>query len=112
MDFARPPTDAPGAGDAGGSDQGDVPKMTGWTMGIDGWLWTGAWILALVISVGLLVWPPRHRSTGDKPIDILRSRLARGEIRPEEFERARSLLDQKDKGGRPMSPADDRKVRP
>ena len=79
----------------------------GWTMGIDGWLWTGAWILALVISVGLLVWTPRRRSAGDEPLDILRSRLARGEISPEEFERAWGLLDPTKAGGSAMSSMSD-----
>lgn len=67
--------------------------MTGWTMGIDGWLWMGAWILALVVAVVLLVWTPRRRSIGDEPIDVLRGRLARGEISPQEFEQARRLIE-------------------
>ena len=66
--------------------------MNGWTMGIDGWLWMGAWMLALVVAVALLVWAPRRGRDLDDPIDVLRSRLARGEITAEEFERARSLL--------------------
>lgn len=67
--------------------------MTGWTMGIDGWLWMGALILALVILVALLVWTKRRHASGEEPLDILRSRLARGEISPDEYERARALLD-------------------
>ena len=86
--------------------------MTGWTMGIDGWLWMGAWTLALVGAVGLLVWTPRRHSARDEPRDILRSRFARGEISPEEYERARSLLEPNAKGGSPMSPTIDREVRP
>ena len=86
--------------------------MTGWTMGIEGWLWMGAWILALVGAVVLLVWTPRRRSARDEPLDVLRSRLARGEISPEEYLRARSLLEPDAKGGSPMSPTTDREVRP
>lgn len=93
MDFGCLSADASNAGDTGGLDQGGVPMMTGWTMGIDGWLWMGAWILALVVAVALLVWTPRRRSAGDEALDVLRSRLARGEISPEEFERAWSLLE-------------------
>ena len=66
--------------------------MNGWTMGIDGWLWMGAWMLVLVVAVVLLVWAPRRGRDRDDPIDVLRSRLARGEITPEEFERVRGLL--------------------
>lgn len=86
--------------------------IMGWTMGIDGWLWMGIWILALVISVALLVWTPRRRASRDEPLDILRSRLAHGEISPEEFERARGLLEEGTKRGTPMGPASDREVRP
>lgn len=66
--------------------------MDGWTMGLDGWLWMGAWIIALVVTVGLLVWTPRRDRDRDAPIDVLRSRLAHGEITPDEFQRARGLL--------------------
>jgi uncharacterized membrane protein len=86
--------------------------MAGWTMGLDGWIWMGAWIAALVVAVGLLVWTPRRRSAGEEPLDILRGRLARGEIDPEEYERARSLLEPNAKDGNPMSPTIDREVRP
>ena len=66
--------------------------MNGWTMGIDGWLWMGAWMLVLVVAVALLVWTPRRGRDREEPLEVLRGRLARGEITPEEFERARSLL--------------------
>ena len=84
--------------------------MTGWTMGIEGWLWMGAWILALVLVVALLVWTPRRHASGDEPLDILRSRLARGEISPDEYERARGLLEARTTGGRQMNPTSDRKA--
>ena len=67
--------------------------MTGWTMGLDGWLWMGAWILALVSMVWLLVRAPARRPESDEALEVLRARLARGEITPDEFERARSLLE-------------------
>ncbi len=66
--------------------------MYGWTMGLDGWLWMGAWALIILVVVVLLVRQP-SRSSRDEPLDILRARLARGEITSEEFERARRLLE-------------------
>jgi uncharacterized membrane protein len=66
--------------------------MTGWTMGLEGWLWMSAWIVVLVAVVWLLVREPRH-SDRDDALELLRGRLARGEITPEEFERARNLLE-------------------
>ena len=66
--------------------------MTGWTMGLEGWLWMSAWAIVLVAVVWLLVREPRH-SNRDDALEMLRGRLARGEITPEEFERARHLLE-------------------
>ena len=66
--------------------------MIGWTMGIEGWLWMGAWVLALLLMVWLLVREPR-RSDRDGALETLRGRLARGEITPDEFERARRQLE-------------------
>jgi uncharacterized membrane protein len=66
--------------------------MTGWTMGLEGWLWMSAWAVVLVAVVWLLVREPR-RSDRDDALESLRGRLARGEITPEEFERARHLLE-------------------
>ncbi len=66
--------------------------MDGWTMGLEGWLWMGAWILALFVVVWLLVHEP-HRGERDEALDTLRSRLARGEISGDEFEAARRLLE-------------------
>jgi uncharacterized membrane protein len=67
--------------------------MDGWTMGLNGWLWMGAWILALAVMVWLLVRAPARRPERDEALEVLRSRLARGEITPDEFERARGLLE-------------------
>lgn len=66
--------------------------MIGWTMGLEGWLWMSAWALVLVGVVWLLVREPR-RSGRDDALELLRARLARGEITPDEFERALSLLE-------------------
>ena len=66
--------------------------MIGWTMGLEGWLWMGAWVLALLLMVWLLVREPR-RSDRDGALETLRGRLARGEITPDEFERARRQLE-------------------
>jgi putative membrane protein len=65
--------------------------MLGWSMGLEAWLWMGMWILALVVLVWFLVREPR-RSDRDDAMDILRARLARGEITSDEFEHARHLL--------------------
>lgn len=67
--------------------------MDGWTIGLDGWLWMGAWVLALTVLVWLLVRNPSAGTGRDQALDVLRSRLARGEISPDEFELARRLLD-------------------
>jgi uncharacterized membrane protein len=66
--------------------------MFGWTMGIEGWLWMGVWLLAIFTLVWLLVREPR-RSSRDQALDSLRARLGRGEISPDEFEQARRLLE-------------------
>ncbi len=66
--------------------------MDGWTMGLDGWLWMAAWALVILFVVVLLVRQPSP-SLRDEPLEILRARLARGEISPEEFEQARRLLE-------------------
>jgi uncharacterized membrane protein len=67
-------------------------RMIDWTMGFEGWLWLGIWALVLVVMVWLLVREPR-RSQPDDARTTLRARLARGEITPDEFERARRLLE-------------------
>lgn len=67
--------------------------MTGWTMGLEGWLWMGAWVLALAVMVWLLVRTPARHPDTDDALEVLRGRLARGEITPDEFERARRVLD-------------------
>jgi uncharacterized membrane protein len=66
--------------------------MTGWTMGTEAWIWMGAWAVVLVLAVWLLVREP-HRDEHADALETLRGRLARGEISPDEFERARRLLE-------------------
>lgn len=61
------------------------------------WLWAGA---ALILFLGgailLGIWAVRSLSspkrTGDTAIEILRRRLAAGEISPEDFEKTRKVL--------------------
>lgn len=66
----------------------------GWGMGLGGWLWM---VLAVVLVVAV-VWAltsavtGRTRSAADDPAQILRARLARGEITEAEYEQARRLL--------------------
>lgn len=65
-----------------------------WGMGFGGWLWM---ILAVVLVVAV-VWavaaaiPGRDRTPIDDAAQILKARLARGEISNEEYEQARNLL--------------------
>lgn len=66
--------------------------MLDWSMGFEGWLWLGTWILVLGVLVWFLVREPRH-AEHDDALEILRDRLARGEITTDEFEHARQLLD-------------------
>lgn len=66
--------------------------MVDWTMGLEGWLWLGIWALVVIGLVWLLVREPR-RSQSEDARTTLRSRLACGEITPDEFERARRLLE-------------------
>lgn len=72
-----------------------------------GWPWPGLiWILFILLFWGgliaLLVWAvrsttaPRHRPelSRGSAMDVLRRRLASGEITPEEFDRIRKLLEE------------------
>lgn len=66
--------------------------MMGWGLDLAGWLWMGAWILALLAMVWLIVRGSAGRPASDDAVAILRARFARGEISQEEFERARTAL--------------------
>jgi uncharacterized membrane protein len=52
----------------------------------------GVWVVALFALVWLLVREPR-RSSRDEALESLRTRFARGEISPDEFEQAKRLLE-------------------
>jgi len=73
--------------------------MAGWTMGLEAWLWMGAWVFVIAVLVWLLVREPR-RSGRDDALETLRDRLARGEITPTEFEQALRLLGPRPEAGR------------
>ena len=65
----------------------------GWEMNLGGWVWMGVWILALVVMVWFITRSPdAHRGT-QEPLEILRTRFARGEISQAEFEQARRVLE-------------------
>jgi putative membrane protein len=65
-----------------------------------GWIWMIGGLAVMVGLVVLIVWAvSRANHAGSvqdparpAPIDILRERLARGEITPEEFEQAKKAL--------------------
>jgi len=63
-----------------------------WGMTIGGWIWMAVWVVALIVMVWLLVSAGNQRPKGDDPIEILRSRFARGEMSEEEFRHARDIL--------------------
>lgn len=65
--------------------------MFGWSMGIEAWLFMAAWAVVIAALVWVLVREPR-RSSRDEAIEILRARLARGEINSDEYTRAIALL--------------------
>lgn len=79
---------------------------SGWTWSSGGWSWLWPVWLAVALLfwaglIALMVWAvrstfaPRHNAepTRESAIEILRRRLASGEITPEEFDRIRQLLD-------------------
>jgi len=71
--------------------------MTAWgEMTLGGWLWMGIWVVALLIMVWLVVRSSGGRTGEGDALEILRARLARGEISREEFEQARDVLLQSD----------------
>ncbi|MFT7402387.1 MAG: putative membrane protein [Hydrogenophaga sp.] len=68
----------------------------GYMMGGVHGLW---WILWLVVLIGLVVFyvwgqpGARRQDSRDAPLDVLKRRLASGELSPEEYEKRKALLD-------------------
>lgn len=56
------------------------------------WAWMAVWALVLLGAVWLIVRVPTRHSVSEDALAILRARFARGEISPDEFERARERL--------------------
>lgn len=71
----------------------DFP-MAGWGLPFGGWLTLVLFVLATVLVIWLLVTvlSRRDHRPGDEAEAILRARLARGEITPEEYEQTRRIL--------------------
>lgn len=73
--------------------------MMWWYNGGDGWSWVWmAAVMALFLCGVILLgmWAVRGASgtkrTGDAAVDLLRRRLAAGEISPEDYEKTRKAL--------------------
>ncbi len=76
--------------------------MTGFDLGLGmagGWLWLIIGTVFIVTIVGLALGAIRDRNdtvdtvdTVDDPARILKARLARGELSPQQYEQARRLL--------------------
>lgn len=73
--------------------------MMGWYYGWGGWDWV--WMAAMMVLfwggvIVLAVWAIRAlagpRQRREQPIDVLRRRLAAGEITPEEFEKTKRAI--------------------
>jgi putative membrane protein len=62
-------------------------------MNFGGWVWMGIWIFALVVMVWLITRSPDARRGTQEPLEILRTRFARGEISQAEYEQARRVLE-------------------
>jgi putative membrane protein len=68
--------------------------MTGaWGMTLGGWIWMAVWIVALLVMVWMAVSGWRREERVD-PLEILRSRYARGEINEDEYRHARQTLEE------------------
>jgi putative membrane protein len=65
----------------------------GWEMNLGGFAWMGVWILALVVMVWFITRSPDADRRTQEPLEILRTRFARGDISQAEFEQARRVLD-------------------
>jgi putative membrane protein len=65
----------------------------GWEMNLGGWVWMGVWIFALVVMVWFITRSPDTQRGNQEPLEILRTRFARGEISQAEYEQARRVLE-------------------
>jgi uncharacterized membrane protein len=65
--------------------------MTGFGMGLEGWLVMAGWAALVIAAVALLVREPRHAAPQDASA-ILRARFARGELTEAEYRHAAALL--------------------
>ncbi len=72
----------------------------GWAMTADAWIWMAVWIAALLVMIWLLVRGSDASVRPEEPLQILRRRLARGEISQAEYEHAKRVLEL-DKESRP-----------
>jgi uncharacterized membrane protein len=55
----------------------------GWDMNFGGWIWMGVWIVALLVMVWFITRAPDSHPVTQQPLDILRTRFARGVLDPE-----------------------------
>ncbi len=65
----------------------------GWEMNLGGWAWMGIWIFALIVMVWFITRSSDAHGTTPQPLEILRTRFARGEINQAEYEQARRVLE-------------------
>ena len=65
--------------------------MGDWGMTLGSWIWMLVWVAALLLMVWLIVAGGRTERRED-PLELLRSRYARGEITEDEFRRMRTIL--------------------
>lgn len=65
--------------------------MGDWGMTLGSWIWMLVWVAALLLMVWLIVAGGRTEQRED-PLELLRSRYARGEITEDEFRRMRTTL--------------------
>ncbi len=65
----------------------------GWSMTADAWLWMVVWIAALVAMIWLITRGSDGARSYEEPLEILRTRYARGEITQAEYEQAKRVLE-------------------
>lgn len=73
----------------------------GYMMGSVHALWWLLWLVVLIGLVAFYVWGPlgmRRRASRDTPLDVLKRRLASGELSSEEHEKRKAPLDGNSEG--------------